>query len=94
MLQPLGDRVVVRPKEGKEMTVGGILLPDMARKRPQEGEVVAVGKGRILKDGARVPVSVEPGDVVIYSKYAGTEVKVEGEDLVILEEDAVLAVKE
>ena len=93
MLQPRGDRVLLRPRKGEEMTVGGIVLPEVARKRPQEGEVVAVGSGRVLKNGGRAPHSVKPGDVVIYSKYAGTEVKVEGEKLVILEEDSLLAVK-
>ena len=94
MLQPLGDRVLVRPSEGEKVTVGGIVLPDTARKRPQEGEVLAVGKGRVLKNGSRAPLAVKVGDVVIYAKYSGTEVKVAGEDFVLLEEDAILAVKE
>lgn len=94
MLKPLGDRVLVRPSEGAEKTAGGILLPDSARKRPQEGTVLAVGSGRTLKEGGRAPLDVKEGEVVVYSKYAGTEVKVEGEELVILDEDAILAVKE
>ena len=94
MLQPLADRVLVRPSEEEERTAGGIMLPDSARKRPQEGKVLAVGAGRALKDGKRIAPPVKVGDVVIYSKYAGTEVKVEGEDLVILDEDSILAVRE
>ncbi len=94
MLQPLGDRVLVRPSEEEQRTSGGILLPDSARKRPQEGKVVAVGAGRALKDGKRAALPIKVGDTVIYSKYAGTEVKVEGEELVILDEDSILAVRE
>jgi chaperonin GroES len=94
MLQPLGDRVLVRPSEEEERSAGGIMLPDTARKRPQEGKVLAVGAGRALKDGKRVALSVKVGDTVVYSKYAGTEVKVEGGDLVILDEDSILAVRE
>jgi len=94
MLQPLGDRVVVRPSGKDEQTSGGIVLPDTARKRPQEGEVLALGSGRVLDNGARVPLSVKVGDTVVYSKYAGTEVSVEGEELLILEEDSILAVRE
>jgi len=94
MLQPLGDRVLVRPSEEEERSAGGIMLPDTARKRPQEGKVLAVGAGRALKDGKRVALSVKVGETVVYSKYAGTEVKVEGDDLVILDEDSILAVRE
>jgi len=94
MLKPLGDRVVVRPSEEEERTAGGIVLPDTARKRPQEGKVVAVGSGRLLKDGKRAALSVKVGDTVVYSKYAGTEVTVDSEDLVILDEDSILAVRE
>jgi chaperonin GroES len=94
MLKPLGNRVVIRPSEGEEVTAGGIFLPDMARKKPQEGEVIAVGSGQMLKEGKRVPLSVKVGDVVIYSKYAGTEVKADGGKLVIIDEEAILAVKE
>jgi chaperonin GroES len=94
MLKPLGDRVLIRPSKGEMKTAGGIMLPDTARKRPQEGTVIAVGSGRSLKDGTRVALDVKEGDVVVYSKYAGTEVKVNGEELVILDEDSILAVKE
>ena len=94
MLKPLGDRVLVRPGKAEEKTSGGILLPDTAQKKPQEGKVLAVGSGRLLDSGKRVPVPVKVGDTVIYSKWSGTEVKVGGEELVILDEDQILAVKE
>jgi chaperonin GroES len=94
MLKPLGDRVVVRPKEQEEVTRGGILLPDTARKRPFEGEVIAVGSGHVLKDGRRAPLSIKVGDVIVYARYAGTEVRVGDEDLIIIDEDSVMAIKE
>jgi chaperonin GroES len=94
MLKPLGDRVVVRPSEEEERTAGGIVIPDRARKKPQEGKVLAVGSGRVLKDGRRAEMSVKVGDTVVYSKYAGTEVTVDSEDLVLLDEDSILAVRE
>lgn len=94
MLKPLGDRVLVRPSEEEERTAGGILLPDTARKKPQEGKVLAVGSGKLLDSGKRVPLPIKVGDVVVYSKYAGTEVRVKGEELVILDEDSILAVRE
>ena len=94
MLKPLGDRVLLRPSEAEEKSSGGIVLPDSARKRPQEGTVLAVGSGQVMKDGTRVALTVKVGDVVIYSKYAGTEVRVDGEDLVILDEDSILVVKD
>ena len=90
-LKPLGDRVVVKPNEGEEKTPSGIVLPDTAKEKPQEGEIVAVGSGRI-EDGKKVPLEVKVGDKVIYSKYGGTEVKVKGEDYLILSERDVLAV--
>jgi len=94
MLQPLRDRVLVRPSEEEKQTSGGIVLPDTARKRPQEGEVLAVGAGRVLDTGLRVPPAVKVGDTVVYSKYAAMEVSSEGEDLLLLEEDAILAVRD
>lgn len=93
MLKPLGSHVLVRPAPSEEVTSGGIMLPDTARKRPQEGEVLAIGTGRVMKDGTRITLSVKVGDTIIYSKYAGTEVRVDDEDLVLLDEDSVLAVK-
>jgi len=94
MLKPLGDRVVIKPSEGEETTPGGIVLPDSARKRPTEGEVIAVGTGRVVKSGERIPLSIQVGDIVIYSKYAGTEVTVDEEELVIVDEDSILAVRD
>jgi chaperonin GroES len=89
-LQPLGDRVVVRSIEAEQVTASGLVLPDTAAEKPQRGEVLAVGSGR-LEDGKRVPLEVAEGDEVIYSKYGGTEVKVDGEDLLILRESDILA---
>jgi chaperonin GroES len=94
MLQPLGDRVVVRPSEGEAETAGGIVLPHTAQKRPHGGEVLAVGPGRILDSGRLIPVAVKVGDTVIYSKYSGTEVTWQDQDLIILDEDSILAVRE
>ncbi len=89
--KPLGNRVVVEPQEGEEqMTAGGIYIPDTAKEKPQEGVVVAAGPGRLSDDGTRIPMEVEVGDVVIYSKYAGTEYK-EGEtEYLVLREDDIL----
>jgi len=92
MLRPLGDRIVVRPGKEEEVTRGGIVLPDTARKKPREGEVLAVGPGKMLDSGERAPMEVSVGDVVIYSEYGGTEITVDGEELVILDESSVLAV--
>jgi chaperonin GroES len=93
-VRPLRDKVVVKPSEGEEKTAGGIFLPDSAKKKPQEGKVVAVGNGRVLDDGSVKPLSVTVGDVVVYSKYGGTEVTIEGEELVILDEDQIYAIVE
>jgi len=94
MLKPLGDRVLVRPSKTEQRTPGGLALPDTAQERTQEGEVLAVGTGRLLDSGKRVPVAVSVGEVVVYSKYSGTEVKVEDEELMLLDEDSILAVRE
>jgi len=88
----LADRIVVKATTAEEVTKGGIVLPDTAKERPQEGEVIAVGTGKTTETGAQVPVEVKVGDKVIYSKYGGTEVKVEGEEYVILRQDDVLAI--
>lgn len=93
-LRPLRDKVVVKPSEEEEKTAGGILLPDTAKKKPQEGKVVAVGSGRVLDDGSVKELAVKIGDTVIYSKYGGTEVTLDGQDYVILDEDQIFAVKE
>ena len=90
-LKPLDDRIVVKASEGEEMTSSGLVIPDTAKEKPQEGEVIAVGPGR-FEDGARVPLDVAVGDKVIYSKYGGTEVKVKGEEYLILSARDVLAV--
>ena len=91
-VQPLADRVVVRANEREEMTLSGIVLPDTAKEKPQEGTVVAVGPGRLNEQGKRVAPEVKTGDTVLYAKYAGTEVKIDGEDLLILKETDVLAI--
>jgi chaperonin GroES len=90
-LQPLGDRVVVKPIEREEVTKGGIVLPDTAKEKPQEGKVLAAGPGRLSEDGKRIAMDVKVGDVVLYVKYGGTEVKIEGEELIILRESDILA---
>ena len=94
MLKPLGDRVLVRPSEGEERTASGIVLPDNARKKPTEGVVLALGSGRVLDDGRRIPISLKEGDTIIYAKYAGSEVTIEGQDLILIDEDSILAVRE
>ena len=88
---PLGERVVVKPGEGEETTKGGIYLPDTAKEKPQEGEVVAVGPGRVSEDGSRIPMELAKGDRVIYSKFAGTEYKDGDNELLILRESDILA---
>ena len=90
-LQPLEDRIVVKPSEEEEMTASGLVIPDTAKERPQEGEVIAVGAGR-FEDGQRVPMDVKVGEKVIYSKYGGTEVKVDGDEYLILSARDVLAI--
>ena len=90
-LQPLGDRVVVKPMEREEVTKGGIVLPDTAKEKPQEGKVLAAGPGRLSEDGKRIAMDVKVGDVVLYVKYGGTEVKIDGEELIILRESDILA---
>ncbi len=92
-LQPLADRLVVRPIEREEVTKGGIVLPDTAKEKPQEGKVLAVGPGRLSDDGKRIAMDVKVGDRVIYAKYGGTEIKIEDEELVILRESDILAKK-
>ncbi|HZD10853.1 MAG TPA: co-chaperone GroES [Candidatus Binatia bacterium] len=91
-LKPLGDRLVVEPKEREETTASGIILPETAKEKPQEGEVVAIGPGRRDDDGKRVEMDVAVGDTVLYAKYAGTEIKVDGKKLLILKESDVLAI--
>lgn len=93
-IRPLDDRVVVEPFEAEERTAGGIVLPDTAREKPQQGKVVAVGPGKLLeKSGERAPMSLKVGDRVFYGKYSGTEIEIDGEEYVILRESDVLAVQ-
>ena len=92
-LHPLGDRIVVKPIEREEVTKGGIVLPDTVKEKPQEGKVLAVGPGRLSEDGKRIAMDVTVGDVVLYVKYGGTEVKIDGEELMILRESDILAKK-
>jgi chaperonin GroES len=93
-LKPLGDRVVIQPTPREEVTKSGILLPDTAKEKPQEGTIIAAGPGKILDDGKREAMDVKEGDRVLYSKYAGTEFKVDGEDLLIVSQKDILAIVE
>ncbi|GAE32490.1 MULTISPECIES: co-chaperone GroES [Halalkalibacter] len=92
MLKPLGDRIVIELVESEEKTASGIVLPDSAKEKPQEGKVVAVGTGRVTDNGERIELEVSTGDAIIFSKYAGTEVKYEGKEYLILRESDVLAI--
>lgn len=91
-IRPLQDRIIVERMAPEEKSSGGIILPDNAQERPQRGRVVAVGKGKVREDGAVIPVDVKEGDEILFGKYSGTEVKVEGTDLLIMREDDVLGV--
>jgi chaperonin GroES len=93
-LKPLGDRVVVEPAEKEERTASGIILPETAKEKPQEGEILAIGPGRRDDDGKLIPMDVKKGDTVLYAKYAGTEVKIEDKKLLILKESDILAIVE
>ena len=92
-IEPLGDRVVIKPTPKEEVSKGGIVLPDTAKEKPQEGEIIAAGPGRLTDDGKRIAMEVKAGDVVMYSKYAGTEFKLDDEELVIMRESDILAKK-
>ena len=92
-LQPLADRLVVKPIEREEVTKSGIVLPDTAKEKPQEGKVLAVGPGRLSEDGKRITMDVKVGDIVIYTKYGGTEIKINDEEVIILRESDILAKK-
>jgi chaperonin GroES len=92
-IEPLGDRVVIKPTPQEEVSKGGIVLPDTAKEKPQEGKIIAVGPGRLTEDGKRIAMDVKKGDKVIYSKYAGTEFKLDGEELIIMREGDILAKK-
>jgi chaperonin GroES len=93
-LRPLGDRVVIKPTPREEMTKSGIVLPDTAKEKPQEGEIVAIGPGRTLDDGKREAMDVQVGQKVLYAKYAGTEFKVESDELLIVSQKDILAIVE
>jgi len=93
-IRPLGDRIVVEPLEAEEKTKGGIILPDSAKEKPQEGKVVAVGKGKVGEDGKPVPMEIKVGDKVLYGKYSGTEITIEDKEYIILKEEDILAVVE
>ncbi|MGE5543950.1 MAG: co-chaperone GroES [Bacillota bacterium] len=93
-VKPLGDRVVVKVLKGEEKTKSGIVLPDTAKEKPQEGEIMAVGTGRMLDNGQKVALEVKVGDRIIFSKYAGTEIKVDGEEYLIFSERDILAILE
>ena len=92
VIKPLGDRVVVKRIEEEPKTKGGIVLPDTAKEKPQKGKVIAVGTGRVLENGQRVPLEVKEGDIVVFAKYGGTEIEIDGEGYVILSERDLLAV--
>ena len=91
-IQPLGDRVLVQPLEEKEVKKGGIIIPDSAKEKPQEGKVIALGTGKIDDDGKKIPFTVKKGDTVLISKYGGTEVKLDGETYMLLREDDILGI--
>jgi chaperonin GroES len=93
-LRPLGDRVVIQPTPREEMTKSGIVLPDTAKEKPQEGKVVAAGPGRLTDEGKREPMDVKEGDTVLYAKYAGTEFKVDGDEFLIVSQKDILAIVE
>ena len=91
-LRPLNDRIVVKRVEEEEKTAGGIIIPDTAKEKPHQGKVIAVGNGKFREDGGRTPLDVKEGDRILFSKYGGTDIKVEGEELLIVREDDVLAI--
>jgi chaperonin GroES len=93
-LRPLGDRVVIQPTPREEMTKSGIVLPDTAKEKPQEGKILSAGPGRLTDEGTREPMDVKEGDTVLYAKYAGTEFKIEGEELLIVSQKDILAIVE
>jgi len=94
VIRPLGERVLVKPLPSEEKTKGGIVLPDTAKEKPQEGEVIAVGSGKLLDNGQRVPIDLKPGDKILFSKYAGNEVKIDDVEYLIMRESDILGVIE
>jgi chaperonin GroES len=91
-VRPLHDRLLVRRREEKEEARGGIIIPDTAREKPMKGEVLAVGNGRVLENGKKLPLDVKVGDQILFGKYSGTEIEIEGEEVLIVREDEVLAI--
>ncbi|OGS54516.1 MAG: co-chaperone GroES [Elusimicrobia bacterium RIFOXYB2_FULL_62_6] len=91
-IQPLGDRVLVKPVEAKEVKRGGIIIPDTAKEKPQEGEVIAVGKGKVTEDGKVLPMDVKPGDRILYGKYSGNEIKIDDVEHLIMHQDDILGI--
>ena len=94
MYRPLADRVLVKPIQAEEKTKGGIVLPDTAKEKPQEGEVIAVGSGRVLDNGTKLAPEIKVGDRVLYSKYSGSEIKIDGDEHLIIRESDILAVRQ
>lgn len=94
MLKPLADRIIIKPTAAEEVTKGGIVLPDTAKEKPREGEVIAVGPGKVQDNGTKIPMDIKVGDKVMYARYGGTEIKIGAEEFVILRQDDVLAVSE
>jgi chaperonin GroES len=94
VIRPLGERVLVKPLPSEEKTKGGIVLPDTAKEKPQEGEVIAVGSGKLLETGQRVPIDLKPGDKILFSKYAGNEIKINDVEYLIMRESDILGVIE
>ena len=93
-VRPLHDRVIVKRIEEEETTKGGIIIPDSAKEKPMEGEIVAVGSGKVMEDGKKIPLEVKAGNRVLFGKYAGTDIKIDGEDRLIMREDDVIAILE
>ena len=91
-IQPLGDRVLVKPLEAKEVKKGGIIIPDTAKEKPQEGKVIAAGKGKVTEDGKVLPMELKAGDRILYGKYSGTEIKIDDEEHLIMHQDDVLGI--
>jgi chaperonin GroES len=91
-VRPLHDRLLIRRIEEKETVKGGIIIPDTAKEKPQEGEVIAVGNGKILENGTKIPLDVKVGDKILFGKYSGTDIKIDGQEFLILREDEVLAI--
>ena len=93
-LRPLGDRVLVKAIEKGQEVRGGLIIPDTAKEKPQEGEIIAAGKGKVAEDGKLIPMDVKPGDKILYGKYSGTEIKIEGQEYLIMHQDDILGIVE